>query len=63
MDLFLKDKVAIITGPAKGMGAAISLAFAREGVHLALAGRDTAAIEPGSAAGSLTRCQGRGGAV
>ncbi|MEI6724257.1 MAG: SDR family NAD(P)-dependent oxidoreductase [Betaproteobacteria bacterium] len=46
MDLFLKDKVAIITGPAKGMGAAISLAFAREGVHLALAGRDTAAIEP-----------------
>ncbi len=46
MDLQLKGKVAIITGPAKGMGAAISLAFAREGVHLALAGRDTAAIEP-----------------
>ena len=46
MDLQLKNKVAIITGPAKGMGAAISLAFAREGVHLALAGRDTAAIEP-----------------
>ena len=46
MDLLLKGKVAIITGPAKGMGAAISLAFAREGVHLALAGRDTAAIEP-----------------
>ena len=46
MDLHLKNKVAIITGPAKGMGAAISLAFAREGVHLALAGRDTAAIEP-----------------
>ena len=46
MDLQLKGKVAIITGPAKGMGAAISLAFAREGAHLALAGRDTAAIEP-----------------
>ena len=46
MDLQLTNKVAIITGPAKGMGAAISLAFAREGVHLALAGRDTAAIEP-----------------
>jgi 3-oxoacyl-[acyl-carrier protein] reductase len=28
------------------MGAAISLAFAREGAHLVLAGRDTAAIEP-----------------
>ena len=46
MDLQLTGKVAIITGPAKGMGAAISLAFAREGVHLALAGRDIAAIEP-----------------
>ena len=46
MDLELKDKVAVITGPAKGMGAAISLGFAREGAHLALLGRDTAAIEP-----------------
>jgi NAD(P)-dependent dehydrogenase (short-subunit alcohol dehydrogenase family) len=46
MDLQLKGRVAIITGPAKGMGAAVSLAFAREGVHLALAGRDTEAIEP-----------------
>ena len=50
MDLQLKGKVAIITGPAKGMGAAISLAFAREGTHLALAGRDVAAIEPVAAA-------------
>ena len=39
MDLELKDKVAVITGPAKGMGAAISLGFAREGTHLALLGR------------------------
>jgi len=46
MDLDLKDKVAVITGPAKGMGAAISLGFAREGAHLALFGRDTAAIAP-----------------
>ncbi len=50
MDLQLKGKVTIITGPAKGMGAAISLAFAREGAHLALAGRDVAAIEPVAAA-------------
>ena len=45
MDLSLTNKVVVITGPAKGMGAAISLAFAREGAHLVLAGRDTAAIE------------------
>ena len=46
MDLQLKDKVTVITGPAKGMGRAVSLGFAREGAKLVLAGRDTAAIEP-----------------
>ena len=46
MDLNLAGRVALITGPAKGMGAAVTLAFAREGCALALAGRDTAAIEP-----------------
>ncbi|UUX96139.1 SDR family NAD(P)-dependent oxidoreductase [Aquabacterium sp. J223] len=46
MDLRLKDKVVIITGPAKGMGRAVTLAFAAEGAKLALAGRDVAAIEP-----------------
>jgi len=46
MDLQLKDKVVVITGPAKGMGRAITLAFADEGARLVLAGRDTAAIAP-----------------
>jgi NAD(P)-dependent dehydrogenase (short-subunit alcohol dehydrogenase family) len=46
MDLNLKERVAVITGPAKGMGAAITMAFAAEGARLALVGRDTAAIEP-----------------
>lgn len=46
MDLSLKGRVAVITGPAKGMGAAISRAFAEEGCRLALVGRDLAAIEP-----------------
>ncbi|MBV9969080.1 MAG: SDR family NAD(P)-dependent oxidoreductase, partial [Xanthobacteraceae bacterium] len=46
MDLSLKGRVALITGPAKGMGAAVSKAFAAEGCSMALAGRDTLAIEP-----------------
>ncbi len=46
MDLNLKGRVAVITGPAKGMGAAVTMAFAREGCRLALLGRDVAAIAP-----------------
>src|SRR6202020_2112778 len=46
MKLSLDDRVALITGPAKGMGASITHAFAAEGCKLALMGRDTAAIEP-----------------
>ena len=46
MNLQLQGKVTLITGPAKGMGRAVTLAFARHGATLVLAGRDTAAIEP-----------------
>ena len=44
MELNLASRVALITGPAKGMGAAITRAFAAERAHLALIGRDVAAI-------------------
>ena len=50
MNLDLNGKVALITGPAKGMGAAVSRAFAAEGCRLVLLGRDLAAIEPVAAA-------------
>jgi NAD(P)-dependent dehydrogenase (short-subunit alcohol dehydrogenase family) len=46
MDLKLRGRVAVITGPAKGMGAAVTKAFAAEGARLALVGRDVAAITP-----------------
>lgn len=46
MDLQLRGRIALITGPAKGMGAAITRAFAQEGVKLALIGRDVGAIGP-----------------
>ena len=44
MDLGLAGKVVFITGPAKGMGAAITSAFAAEGCSLVLAGRDLASM-------------------
>jgi 3-oxoacyl-[acyl-carrier protein] reductase len=46
MKLSLENRVVVITGPAKGMGASITQAFADEGCKLALLGRDTKAIEP-----------------
>jgi NAD(P)-dependent dehydrogenase (short-subunit alcohol dehydrogenase family) len=46
MELQLNGRVTMITGPAKGMGAIITEAFAAEGARLTLLGRDCAAIEP-----------------
>lgn len=41
----LKDRVAFVTGPAKGMGAAATLKLAEAGADLVLVGRDTGPIE------------------
>ena len=43
--MMLKDKAAVIYGAAGGIGGAVARAFAREGAHLFLTGRERASVQ------------------
>ena len=45
MDLQLKGRTALVTGASAGIGAGIAECLGREGVRLALAGRDNSRLE------------------
>ena len=58
----LEKKTAFVTGPAKGMGRAITLALAKEGANVILAGRDLAPVEDvARECGHLAASQAAGG--
>jgi 3-oxoacyl-[acyl-carrier protein] reductase len=41
----LKNRIAIVTGSSRGIGAAIAALFAKEGAHVVVHGRDASAVE------------------
>ena len=60
MDMLVKDKAALITGAARGIGKGIALKFAQEGATVLLAGRSLPALEEAAreiqAAGGRAHC-------
>ncbi|WP_458126793.1 SDR family NAD(P)-dependent oxidoreductase [Paenibacillus sp. Z3-2] len=45
MDMGLKEKTALVTGSTKGIGKAIAIELAREGVHVLINGRNNEEVE------------------
>jgi NAD(P)-dependent dehydrogenase (short-subunit alcohol dehydrogenase family) len=45
LDLELRDKVVIVTGGNRGIGKAVALQLAKEGVDVALIARDRAVLD------------------
>ena len=61
MDLQLDDRTALVTGSSKGIGEAIAMALAREGVHVVVHGRDE--VEAQRVVGAIVAARGRACAV
>ena len=64
MDLGLEGKIAIVTGGSKGIGRATALAFAQEGVDVAICARGVEDLEDAAAeirerTGSAGACRPR----
>ncbi len=60
MDLQLNNEAALVTGGGRGIGQAIAVALAREGVHVAVCGRTR---EPLEATAELVEAEGVKSAV
>jgi 3-oxoacyl-[acyl-carrier protein] reductase len=50
MEFGLRDKAVLVTGGSRGIGLEIALAFAAEGAHVAICGRDEDTLEEARAA-------------